>query len=131
MALAVCVWDALRRHLSTGGERSWVLPRGTWVGPGALTSLWTGLSDGDDAPCDDFSGEKARVGELRVVEGSLASRTVPSLPFPCVFPLDAPVSLERVAQEDFIKGKQQWENGRENGGAIDVLALAVVLEHNR
>ena len=66
-----------------------------------------------------------------MVEGSLASRTVPSLPFPCVFPLDAPVSLERVAQEDFIKGKQQWENGRENGGAIDVLALAVVLAHNR
>ena len=108
-----------------------MLPRGTWVGPGTLTSLWTGLSDGDDAPCDDLSDEKARVGELRVVEGSLADRTVPSLPFPCAFPLDAPVSLERVAQEDFIKGKQQWENGRENGGAIDVLALAVVLEHNR
>ena len=57
-----------------------MLPRGTWVGPGALTSLWTGLSDGDDAPCDDFSGEKARVGELRVVEGSLAIElSLPSL----------------------------------------------------
>ena len=61
----------------------------------------------------------------------LVELSLPSLSL-VLFPLlDVPENLERVAQEDFIKGKQQWENGRENGGAIDVLALAVVLEHNR